>query len=175
MKCLFQWVRWEQWANLQFNTASTMVSHGFCVLRLDGWTTRRVTNWLNCWASEGMVSSCCLVLVILKVLAEAAVMCIIFVPGQWDRVNYYKLTNDTKLGSRAGRLSEPGDAQNLSGQGSKQPDQTLEGSPGEQGLNQMIYRDPCIIPHFYIFCARSTRCIYTMYQGSSVKEWSASS
>lgn len=53
-----QWMRWEQWAHL--NTASSMISRGFCVLRLGGWTTRRVTNWLDCWASEGMANSCCL-------------------------------------------------------------------------------------------------------------------
>lgn len=59
MKCLY-----SGWGGssgqIHLNTASSMISRGFCVLRLGGWTTRRVTNWLDCWASERMANSCCL-------------------------------------------------------------------------------------------------------------------
>lgn len=48
------------------------------------------------------------------------------VAGWWGRVNFCTLTNDTKLESRGGRLSEPGNIPDLTGQGSEQPDQTLE-------------------------------------------------
>lgn len=87
------------------------------------------------------------ILVILCVLAEAAVMCIVFVSGWWDRANFYRLTNDTQLGSRARKLSDCGGAQNLSGQGSKQPDQILEVALGSRGWTRWFTEDP-LLSHF---------------------------
>ena len=77
----------------------------------------------------------------------------VFVSGWWDRLNFCKLTDDTKLGRRAGRLSEPGDVQNLTGEGSEQPDQTLELALVWAGVGPDDLQRPLrtyVIPWFYI-------------------------
>lgn len=88
----------------------------------------------------------------------------VFVPGWWDRVNFSKLTNDTKMESRAGRGSEPGNILNLTSQGSEQPDQNLELALVWAGLDQVVYRGPLALTlsHESVQStyASGTHCIY---------------